>query len=98
MTQLVGEVIQIIGPVIDISFERAGNEMPNIHDALEIRKDDGQVIVVECQQHIGENSIRAIAMDSTDGLRRGMKATCTGWRYPHAHWRTDPGPVAECNR
>ncbi len=74
MTQLVGEVIQIIGPVIDISFEHAGNEMPNIHDALEVVKDDGQVIVVECQQHIGENSIRAIAMDSTDGLRRGMKA------------------------
>ena len=78
MTQLVGEVIQIIGPVIDISFEREGNELPNIHDALEVRKDDGQVIVVECQQHIGENSIRAIAMDSTDGLRRGMKATTLG--------------------
>lgn len=78
MTQLVGEVIQIIGPVIDISFERAGNELPNIHDALEIKKDDGQVIVVECQQHIGENSVRTIAMDSTDGLRRGMKATSTG--------------------
>ncbi|MBN2814458.1 MAG: F0F1 ATP synthase subunit beta, partial [Bacteroidales bacterium] len=78
MTQLVGEVIQIIGPVIDISFERAGNELPNIHDALEVKKDDGQVIVVECQQHIGENSIRAIAMDSTDGLRRGMKATVLG--------------------
>jgi F-type H+-transporting ATPase subunit beta len=78
MTQLVGEVIQIIGPVIDISFEHAGNEMPNIHDALEVVKDDGQVIVVECQQHIGENSIRAIAMDSTDGLRRGMKAKAIG--------------------
>jgi F-type H+-transporting ATPase subunit beta len=78
MTQLVGEVIQIIGPVIDISFERAGNELPNIHDALEVIKDDGQVIVVECQQHIGENSIRAIAMDSTDGMRRGMKATTLG--------------------
>jgi len=78
MTQLVGEVIQIIGPVIDISFERAGNELPNIHDALEIKKDDGQVIVVECQQHIGENSIRAIAMDSTDGLRRGIKAVTMG--------------------
>ena len=78
MTQLVGEVIQIIGPVLDISFERTGNELPNIHDALEIKKDDGQVIVVECQQHIGENSIRAIAMDSTDGMRRGMKATTMG--------------------
>jgi F-type H+/Na+-transporting ATPase subunit beta len=78
MTQLVGEVIQIIGPVLDISFERAGNNMPDIHDALEIVKEDGQVIIVECQQHIGENSIRAIAMDSTDGLHRGMKATVLG--------------------
>jgi F-type H+-transporting ATPase subunit beta len=78
MTQLVGEVIQIIGPVVDISFERAGNKMPDIHDALEIKKEDGQVIVVECQQHIGENSIRSIAMDSTDGLHRGMKATVLG--------------------
>jgi F-type H+-transporting ATPase subunit beta len=78
MTQLVGEVIQIIGPVVDISFEREGNVLPNIHDALEIKKDDGQVIVVECQQHIGENSIRAIAMDSTDGLRRGIKAYTLG--------------------
>jgi len=78
MTQLVGEVIQIIGPVVDISFERAGNKMPDIHDALEIRKEDGQVIIVECQQHIGENSIRSIAMDSTDGLHRGMKAYVTG--------------------
>ncbi len=78
MTQLVGEVIQIIGPVVDISFERAGNKMPDIHDALEIRKEDGQVIIVECQQHIGENSIRSIAMDSTDGLHRGMKATVLG--------------------
>jgi len=78
MSQLVGEVIQIIGPVIDISFEKAGSDLPSIYDALEIKKDDGQVIVVECQQHIGENSIRAIAMDSTDGLRRGIKATSLG--------------------
>jgi len=78
MTQLVGEVIQIIGPVVDISFERAGNKMPDIHDALEIKKEDGQVIIVECQQHIGENSIRCIAMDSTDGLHRGMKAAVLG--------------------
>ncbi len=43
-----------------------------------LRSDDGHVIIVECQQHIGENSIRAIAMDSTDGLRRGTKANTSG--------------------
>ncbi len=45
MTQLVGEVIQIIGPVVDISFERAGNNLPDIHDALEVTRDDGQVML-----------------------------------------------------
>jgi F-type H+/Na+-transporting ATPase subunit beta len=78
MAQLVGEVIQIIGPVIDISFERAGNELPQIHEALEVRKNENDVVVVECQQHIGENSIRAISMDSTDGMQRGMKAYALG--------------------
>ena len=78
MSQLVGEIIQIIGPVIDISFEKAGTEMPSIHDALKIEREDGDPLIVECQQHIGENSIRAIAMDSTDGLRKGLKAIALG--------------------
>jgi len=78
MTQLEGEVIQIIGPVLDISFERAGNELPDIHEALEVTREDGSTVIVECQLHIGEDSIRAIAMDSTDGLRRGMKAKAMG--------------------
>jgi len=52
--------------------------MPNILDALEIRRHDGSVLVVECQQHIGEKTVRAIAMDSTDGLQRGMEVVATG--------------------
>ncbi len=78
MTNHTGEVIQVIGPVVDISFENAGGELPNIHEALEIKREDGTKLIVECQQHIGENTIRAIAMDSTDGLRRGIKAVSTG--------------------
>jgi len=78
MQKIVGEIIQIIGPVMDISFEDSGEEMPKIHEALEIVKEDGDMLIVECQQHIGENTIRAIAMDSTDGLRRGMKAVAAG--------------------
>ena len=73
-----GEIIQIIGPVVDISFGSKGSKLPNIHDALEIKHDDGQVLIVECQQHIGENTIRAIAMDSTDGLRRGIRVKNLG--------------------
>ncbi len=73
-----GEIIQVIGPVVDVIFDIEGNELPNIHDALEIRKIDGSTLIIECQQHIGENTIRAIAMDTTDGLQRGMEVATTG--------------------
>ena len=78
MAELYGEIVQVIGPVVDVTFSQAGTSFPNIYDALEIVREDGSILVVECQQHIGENSIRTIAMDSTDGLRRGMKARATG--------------------
>jgi len=77
MTNNFGEIVQIIGPVIDVSFEKA-NELPQIYDALEIIRPDGQKLIVEVQQHIGENTIRAIAMDSSDGLKRGMEVIATG--------------------
>ena len=67
MAETYGEIIQVIGPVVDVSFELTGSSLPNIHDAMEITRDNGEKLVVECQQHIGENTIRAIAMDSTDG-------------------------------
>lgn len=78
MADISGFITQVIGPVVDISFEKSGSELPNIHDALEIHKSDTESLIVECQQHIGEHTIRAIAMDSTDGLQRGMKAVSTG--------------------
>lgn len=78
MPQNTGVVSQVIGPVVDVTFDREGAELPNIYDALEIKKDDGSLLVVECQQDIGENTMRTIAMDSTDGLRRGMKVVATG--------------------
>ncbi len=78
MSKNIGVIRQIIGPVMDISFDKEGSELPNIYDALEIKRDDGSVLVVECQQGIGENTIRAVAMDSTDGLRRGMEVVPTG--------------------
>ncbi|MCD4834511.1 MAG: F0F1 ATP synthase subunit beta [Bacteroidales bacterium] len=78
MSKNSGKIIQIIGPVVDVSFEKTGTDLPNIHDALEIKRDDGSLLVVECQQHIGENTVRCIAMDSSDGLRRGMDVVVTG--------------------
>ncbi len=78
MAKLTGVISQVIGPVVDVTFETEGTEMPNILDALEITRHDGSVLVVECQQHIGEKTVRAIAMDSTDGLQRGMEVVATG--------------------
>ncbi len=75
MPQIVGHISQIIGPVVDVYFEGTKAEMmlPNIHDALEIKRGEGKKLVIEVQQHIGENTVRTVAMDSTDGLQRGMK-------------------------
>jgi F-type H+-transporting ATPase subunit beta len=73
-----GKIVQVIGPVIDVSFEGEGIMLPNILEALEITRPDGQKVIVECQQHIGEDTVRAIAMDSTDGLVRGMEVISTG--------------------
>ena len=73
----IGKITQIIGPVVDVSFADAAH-LPQIYDALEIVKDNGQKIVLEVQQHLGEDGVRAIAMDSTDGLVRGMRVVDTG--------------------
>ncbi|MBR5304679.1 MAG: F0F1 ATP synthase subunit beta [Candidatus Gastranaerophilales bacterium] len=71
-----GKIVQIIGPVIDVKFED-GN-LPEIYYALEIFNDEGQKTTVEVQQLLGENTVRTVAMSSTDGLRRGMKVINTG--------------------
>ncbi|NOY95342.1 MAG: F0F1 ATP synthase subunit beta [Chlorobi bacterium] len=78
MTKNIGKVLQVIGPVVDVSFEREGCELPSINDALEIEYEGGGKLVIECQQHIGENTIRCIALDSTDGLKRGIDVVATG--------------------
>jgi len=75
--QSVGKISQIIGAVVDVSFENE-EDLPNIYDALEITKEDGSKIVLECQQDIGESTVRTIAMDSTDGLQRGIDVVATG--------------------
>ena len=78
MKGITGKITQIIGPVIDVSFNTKDGDLPNILDSLEITKKNGQVVVVECQQHIGEDTIRTIAMDATDGLSRGMDVVAMG--------------------
>ncbi len=78
MAQNIGKIIQIIGPVVDVSFEREGGELPAINNALIVTREGKENLVIECQQHIGENTIRCVAMDSTDGLRRGLEVTSLG--------------------
>ncbi len=73
-----GKISQIIGPVVDVSFNEAGSTLPKIYNSLTVSKENGQVLVLEVQQHLGENIVRTIAMDSTDGLQRGMQVTDTG--------------------
>ena len=77
MSQIKGKISQIIGPVIDVSFENS-ETLPNLLDAIEINKKDGTKVILECQKHIGEDSVRTVAMDSTDGLMRGMEAIAVG--------------------
>jgi len=69
-----GTIKRIIGPVVDVAFE---NDVPNIYTALEVMK-NGEKLVLEVEQNIGGNTVRAVAMDSTDGLSRGMEVVNTG--------------------
>ena len=74
----IGRVKQVIGPVVDVSFAEKGSKLPDILNALEIKRANGEILVLEVQKHLGEDSVRAISMDSTDGLTRGIAVEDTG--------------------
>ena len=78
----IGHISQIIGAVVDVKFDTEGQEaekvLPRIHEALEVTHPDGRNIVIEVQQHIGEDTVRTVAMDNTDGLSRGLSVRRTG--------------------
>ncbi len=73
----VGRIAQIIGPVIDVVFDDE-KKLPKIYDALVVDRGKGEKLILEVQQSVGENMVRTVAMDSTDGLKRGMEVTSTG--------------------
>ncbi len=73
-----GRITQVIGPVVDVAFDGADAKLPNILDSLEVTKTDGTKIVLEVQQHLGEDRVRAVAMDGTEGLVRGSVVTDSG--------------------
>ena len=74
--QNTGKITQVIGAVLDIRFDKG--VLPEINDAVEIRRKDGSTLVAETAQHLGDDIIRCIAMGPTDGLIRGMEAIATG--------------------
>ena len=73
--QNVGSIIEIKGVVLDVRFE---DQLPSIYNAVEITREDGTILVAEVQQHLGDNKVRAVAMDTTDGLARGTAVRDTG--------------------
>ena len=70
-----GKVKQVIGAVVDVQFE---GTLPEIYNSLELKRENGDILVLEVQQHLGEDSVRTIAMDGTEGLVRGMEVVDTG--------------------
>ena len=78
MSEKFGKIIQVIGPVVDVAFEGEDNSVPAIYNALSIVREDGTELMLEVEQHIGENTVRCVAMDSTDGLQRGSKVKDLG--------------------
>jgi F-type H+-transporting ATPase subunit beta len=71
-----GKIVQVLGPVVDIEYP--ADQLPEIYNAVEVAMDDGSTLVLETQSHLGNDWVRAVAMSSTDGIRRGMGAVDTG--------------------
>ena len=81
MAQEKGHIAQVIGAVVDVYFNSEGENkeyLPSIHEALSVSMPDGRNIILEVQQHIGEDTVRTVAMDRTAGLSRGMAVVATG--------------------
>ena len=74
----IGKVVQVIGPVIDIKFD--SDSLPNLYNAISINLGE-TTLVAEVEQHMGDDVVRTIAMEATEGLRRGMEALDTGKAY-----------------
>ena len=73
MSEKYGKIAQVIGPVVDVIFEGDGDTaaIPPIYTALKVDREDGTQLILEVEQHIGEQTVRCVAMESTDGLQRG---------------------------
>ena len=81
MAKAQGRVVQILGGVVDVEFPPG--QLPEIYEAIEVPRDDAPPLILEVQKHLGNNWVRTVAMDATDGLQRGVACLC--------HWRPDHG-------
>jgi F-type H+/Na+-transporting ATPase subunit beta len=75
-TGATGRIVQVLGPVVDIAFP--ADQLPEIYNSVQVTRDDGSVLTLEVQYHLGNDWVRAVAMSSSDGLRRGMEVVDTG--------------------
>ncbi len=87
-----GKIKQIIGAVVDVQFD---GKLPEIYNALELKKSNGETLVLEVQQHLGEDSVRCIAMDGTEGLVRGTAGN--RYRMQPSPCRSGKGSKAGCS-
>ena len=71
MAKSTGKIVQILGGVVDCEFPEDG--LPELFDAIEVQRPDDEPLILEVQKHLGNNWVRCVAMDATDGLQRGMK-------------------------
>ena len=78
MAESFGKITQVIGPVVDVTFEGGKESVPEIYTSLSVERQDGTDLILEVEQHIGEDTVRCVAMDSTDGLQRGAKVKNLG--------------------
>ncbi|HEU0228402.1 MAG TPA: F0F1 ATP synthase subunit beta [Arachidicoccus soli] len=77
MSEIKGKISQVIGPVVDVAFDKEV-ELPKIYDALYVQLGNGSKVVLEVQSHVGENAVRTVSMDTTDGFTRGMEVVASG--------------------
>lgn len=76
MSEIQGKITQILGAVVDFEFPQ--DQLPNIYDAIRVPREEGEDLILEVQMHLGHNAVRTVAMDTTDGLKRGLPAFATG--------------------
>ena len=94
MAKGTGRVVQIQGGVVDVAFPEG--ELPEVYEALVIDRQDQSPLVLEVQKHLGDNWVRTVSMDTTDGLQRGVAVDCNRRADHGSGWTGDPRTHFQC--